>query len=121
MRLLLFLPALWLTLLTACSGEDRSGEVPYAPQVRTLRATPLGNTCRLWGQVLSSPNSRLLGCGFVVIGDTLTRQIAASDTTWQFAAVADSLAAGHYRVVAYARNGIGTTTATDTLTFTIYP
>ncbi|MDO4715449.1 MAG: hypothetical protein Q4A44_04140 [Bacteroidales bacterium] len=119
MRLLLTLLA--FGLLLACSGEDRSGEVPYVPQVRTIQASPAGDSCLLVGRVLSSPNSRVVACGFVVLNDTLVKRVVSSDTTWQFTAVIDSLAVGNYRVIAYAVNGVGTSEATDTLPFTIAP
>lgn len=108
-----------LVAAVACSGEDRSGEQPHAPVVRTVSATPSGATCHLVGEVLSSPNSGLRQCGFVVFNDTLSHRYTSPDTAMHFALTIDSLPAGHYGVVAYAANAVGLTTATDTLTFTL--
>lgn len=118
--LALYLIAPLLTLM-ACTGEDRSGEQPFVPEVRTVSATPVGSTCTLVGHVLSSPNSTLKACGFVVMSDSATRRYTSPDTTIHFTALIDSLTAGQYAVVAFATNGVGTATATDTLTFTILP
>ena len=58
----LFTPLLCVSALalTACWPEDRSGEQPFAPTVKTVSAVPTDSFCSLEGQVLLSPNSRVL-------------------------------------------------------------
>lgn len=107
-----------LTLLTACMGEDRSGEQPFAPTVKTLDATAAGDSALLRGQVLTSPNSDVTACGFSYGNDTLRKTVACTEVATVFEAYTDSLGAGDYFAVAYATNGIGTTYA-DTVYFTI--
>lgn len=115
-RLLLLLPT--IVLLTACMGEDRSGEQPFAPTVKTLDATVVADSALLRGQVLTSLNSDVTACGFSYGNDTLRKSVASSAPSTIFEAYTDSLGAGTYFYVAYATNGIGTTYA-DTLYFTI--
>lgn len=112
-----FLPFLFLLLAAAC-GEDRSGEVPYAPTVRTNAATAVADSCTMEGEVLAAPNSPVTACGFYYGNDTLSVKLASTDSAQVFRAVADSLAAGRYYCVAFATNGIGTSYG-DTLYFYI--
>lgn len=107
-----------LALLTACMGEDRSGEQPFAPTVKTLDAVAAGDSALLRGQVLTSPNSDVTACGFNYGNDTLRKSVVCAEATTLFEAYTDSLGAGTYFAVAYATNGIGTTYA-DTVYFTI--
>ncbi len=107
-----------LILLASCSGEDRSGEQPFAPTVETIGAEVVADSARLSGHVLSSPNSPLTICGFKYGNDTLRVTINAPAPTTTFTAYTDSLGAGDYFYVAFATNGIGTSYG-DTLHFTI--
>lgn len=108
------------TLTVACSGEDRSGEQPFAPTVETLSAEVMGDSCLLRGAVTSSPNSSLRGVGFAYGNDTL-RLTAVSDTcTELFQATTQALRPGIYFAVAFAENGVGKTIGTDTLYFEIF-
>ena len=109
--------ALLCTALTACSGEDRSGEQPFAPTVETVAATADGPTAMMEGVVTASPNSSLTACGFRYGNDTLTLNADAPVLT-HFFAQTDTLDPGRYYAVAYARNGIGITYA-DTLWFEV--
>lgn len=106
-----------LCLLGAC-GEDRSGEQPFAPTVESLSATADGDSAWLSGRVTSSVNSSLLECGFAYGNDTLRAQVSAAAPTTDFTVATDSLGAGTYYAVAFARNGMGTAYG-DTLHFTI--
>lgn len=107
------------TLTAACSGEDRSGEQPFAPTVETLSAEVMGDSCLLTGAVTSSPNSSLRGVGFAYGNDTL-RLTAVSDTcTELFQATTQALRSGTYFAVAFAENGVGKTIGTDTIYFEI--
>ncbi len=101
-------------ILAACHPEDRSGEQPFAPTVKTLSAEVAGDTCRMEGQVVLSPNSRVTGRGFYYGNDTLQLDTLSADTTDHFTATTRRLRPGRYYVVAYARNGIGLSTG-DTL------
>lgn len=112
----IFLLSAIAPLLASC-GEDRSGEQPFAPTVESISAVVDGCTATLEGAVTASPNSTLLGCGFVYGNDTLTITLTLEAQT-HFYALADSLASGSYYAVAFARNGIGTSYG-DTLTFLI--
>lgn len=115
-KLLLALPCLlWL----ASCGEDRAGEQPFAPTVQTLEARAGGDSCVFTGRVLSSPNSSLRECGFSYAQvDSAAQRVVCDSAGFSFTATADSLAAGTYRVAAYATNGMGTTYG-DTLQFVI--
>lgn len=104
--------------LGSCKGEDRSGEQPFAPTVRTLDAYAEGDSVRLTGEIVESPNSALRGRGFIYGNDTLRVLVVSEDTTDLFQAVADSLEAGSYYAHAFATNGVGTSFG-DTLQFTI--
>lgn len=114
----LFVVALCTLLFGACSGEDRSGEEPFAPVVRMDTAVVDGDSLRLSAVVLSSPNSSLTACGFVVVGDTLRLTIQADTVAMRFTAATARPASGNYGVVAQATNGMGTTTS-DTLHFSV--
>ncbi len=105
-------------LLSACRGEDRSGEQPFAPTVRTLDAVVDGDRCTMAGAIEASPNSTVLARGFNYGNDTLRLEILSADSTDIFQAEADSLLPGEYFMVAFATNGVGTTRG-DTLRFTV--
>lgn len=105
-------------LLPACSPEDRSGEVPYAPTVRTIEPRIEGNRAYLEGEILSSPNSPVTKRGFEYGNDAFRKEVEATDSTDCFHATTEELQAGHYFVVAFATNGIDTSRG-DTLQFTI--
>ena len=111
--------ALSIAVVAACSGEDRSGEIPYAPTVRTLSTVVKDSACTFSGIVDSSPNSDVTRCGFSYgLTGAAGTTILSADTPPSFSAKADSLEAGTYYGVAYATNGIGTSYG-DTLYFTI--
>ena len=110
------LSAALLTL--SCSGEDRTGEIPYAPTVRIDPVTIDSNRATLQGTVLSSPNSSLVACGFFVGNDSLKKELHSEIPSTVFRCQTDSLTPGLHYAVAYAKNGIGQTTS-DTLWFTI--
>lgn len=110
--------ALFALMLCACSGEDRSGEEPFAPEVRMDSAVVDGDTLRLSAVVLSSPNSKLTACGFIVVGDTVRLTLEADTVDWRFKANTARPAPGNYGAVAQATNGMGTTTS-DTLRFSV--
>lgn len=113
---------LWMacaaSLLLACSPEDRSGEVPYAPTVRTIEPRIEGNRAYLEGEILSSPNSPVTRRGFEYGNDALRVEVESADSTDCFHAKTEEMGAGYYYVVAFATNGIGTSRG-DTLYFTI--
>lgn len=104
-------------LYTAC-GDDRSGEQPFAPTVKSVSAVAAGDSALLTGFVASSPNSTLKKCGFVYGNDTLRKEKASETAGETFGIVTDSLGAGDYYAVAYAQNGVGKGYG-DTLRFTI--
>ena len=104
-------------ILTLACGEDRSGEQPFAPTVQTLVAEQTADSVLLTGAVLSSPNSRLLECGFEYGNDTLRAKVTA-DTLTTFSEYTDSLGKGSYFAVAYARNGVGKSYG-DTIRFNV--
>jgi hypothetical protein len=106
--------------LAACSGEDRSDEMPRVPQVETLDAAVVGDSCTMCGRIIESHNSSLKECGFVYgredsASDSRT---VKADTVALFSASAAKLAAGAWWYAAYARNGMGTSYG-DTLRFTV--
>lgn len=103
--------------IVSCTGEDRSDEQPFAPTVETVSVTADGPTAWMEGQVTTSPNSSLLECGFRYGNDTLTLSTDA-DLHDLFFAETDTLEAGIYYAVAFARNGVGTNYG-DTLWFEI--
>ena len=119
MRNVLLLILLILGVLTAaCSGEDRSGEQPFAPTVQTLSAEVMGDSCLLRGAVTASPNSSLRGVGFAYGNDTLRLNVVADSARYEFEARTDTLRPGNYFAVAYAKNGVGTSFG-DTVRFSI--
>ena len=104
-------PLLFLVWLAGCllsCGEDRSGEQPFPPTVESFGVTIVGT---------SSPNSSLRECGFSYGNDTLQASTLATEPSEDFIAVTDSLGAGVYYAVAFARNGMGTSYG-DTIYFT---
>lgn len=113
----LFLLAIASIVFSAC-GEDRAGEQPFAPTVKTVSAISEGDSCIVEGQVLTSPNSSITAVGFVIGNDTLQHELAADSVMWQFSTTARSLNEGEYYVCAFATNGIGTTYG-DTLRFEV--
>lgn len=115
--LIIFIPLGVLT--AACSGEDRSGEQPFAPTVQTLSAEVMGDSCLLRGAVTSSPNSSLRGVGFAYGNDTLRLTAVSTERTELFQAVTKPLHPGTYFAVAFAENGVGKTIGTDTIYFEI--
>ena len=112
---LLLLPFLW-----NCSGEDRSGEQPFAPVLSSPEAIPMGDSCLLRGYVVSSPNSSLTACGFYYGNDSIKKELTCSNIDFTFEDVTDSLGAGRFYAVSYAQNGIGKTLS-DTLWFELIP
>lgn len=115
-QIFVFATAMLATLFASC-GEDRSGEQPFAPTVATVSATTEGRTALLEGEVIASPNSTLLECGFVYGNDTLQRTISLEAQN-HFYALSDTLAPGNYYATAFARNYMGVSYG-DTLTFRI--
>lgn len=113
-------PLLFLVWLAGCllsCGEDRSGEQPFPPTVESFGVTIVGDSALLHGVVTSSPNSSLRECGFSYGNDTLQASTLATEPSEDFIAVSDSLGAGVYYAVAFARNGMGTSYG-DTIYFT---
>lgn len=106
-------------LITACKGEDRSGEQPFAPTVQTLSAEVVGDSCLLTGAVTASPNSSLRGVGFAYGNDTLRLTAVSQECTELFQATTQPLQPGYYFAVAFAENGVGKTIGTDTIYFEI--
>lgn len=117
MKRLPYLIVLLLSLLASC-GEDRSGEQPFAPTVKSISAVAEADSAHLSGEVTASPNSTLTECGFAYGNDTLRANCKAPAPTSAFTAVTDSLGPGRYFAVAYARNGVGTSWG-DTIYFNI--
>lgn len=115
-QIFVFATAMLAALFASC-GEDRSGEQPFAPTVATVSATTEGRTALLEGEVIASPNSTLLECGFVYGNDTLKRTISLEAQN-HFYALSDTLAPGDYYATAFARNYMGVSYG-DTLTFRI--
>ena len=115
---LVFLSASLLILFSACSGEDRSGEQPFPPTVRTLSCTVEADSCTMVGVIDASPNSSIRKRGFSYGNDTLKVNLPSTDSLAVFTAVADSLLPGTYYAVAYATNGMGTSYG-DTLVFVV--
>lgn len=106
-----------LVLIVACSGEDRSGEIPYAPTVETLEPQLSLYTCTFLGKVTASPNSSLTKCGFIYGNDSIKATINSKEADYTFSAEVDSLESGvEFYVVAFATNRIGTSYG-DTLSF----
>lgn len=114
MKPIRFLP--FLLLASACNPVDRSDEQPFPPEVRTLDALVVADSCVMHGEVTASRNSRVRRRGFNYGNDTLRLEAVSSDTTDLFSAATRPLEAGRYFMVAYATNGMGTTRG-DTLYF----
>lgn len=114
----LSLATIALLAVWACSGEDRSDEMPRVPVVSTDGATVEADSCRMMGSVGESHNSSLRECGFVYWAEGGSSVKIVADTAYAFSAVVDSLSAGDYSYAAYARNGMGTAYG-DTLTFSV--
>lgn len=105
-------------VLCSCSGEDRSDEMPRIPVVSTVSATVNGNSCTMNGTVVESHNSSLRECGFFY-GETGAASVKIkADTAKIFEVKADSLEAGDYYCVAYAKNGMGVSYG-DTVEFIV--
>lgn len=102
----------------SCGGEDRSGEMPQLPKVKTLSAEVVGDSCVVTGLVVESANSRVVNRGITYGNDTLRAEAEASDTLETFRAATARLQSGTYFVAAYAENGMGKAYG-DTILFTI--
>ncbi|EJX03401.1 hypothetical protein EVA_08486 [gut metagenome] len=119
-RILTYLfPWIGVLMLLACNPEDRSSEQPFRPTLRTIGYEIDGDSCLLKGEVLSSPNSSLMECGFRYGNDTLRVTTQSIAPTLHFSAYTRSLQPGTYFFVAYADNKVGRSFAPDTLYFTI--
>lgn len=110
---------LGLGLLLACSPEDRSSEQPFPPVVCNKSYQIEADSCLLTGEVTSSPNSSLRGCGFLYGNDTLRVEAKCEMPDMVFSVHTRRLAPGDYYAVAFAENGIGRSMAEDTIHFTI--
>ena len=110
--------ALLLTSFFASCGEDRSGEQPFAPTVKTVSTIVEADSATLIGEVVASPNSSLKECGFSYGNESIQATCKAPEAVTTFQAVTSSLNKGTYYAVAYATNGMGTTYG-DTIYFTI--
>jgi hypothetical protein len=117
-QLFLYLPIVSF-LLPGCNPVDRSSEQPFAPTVRNVGWQVEADSCLLQGEVLSSPNSRLKGCGFLYGNDTLRTETVSDVPTQQFTAFTRRLEPGVYYAVAFAENGVGKSYAADTIFFEI--
>lgn len=104
-------------LLDAC-GQDRSGEQPFAPTVRTLGAYVESPFVTLTGEVVASPNSTLRARGFRVWNSERSYDLSVETDADLFSLRTDTVTEGTYRVAAYARNGVGVSYG-DTLSFEI--
>ncbi len=106
------LSAYFATLLlafAACVGEDRSGEQPFAPTVKTVNAIANGNSCTMTGAVTASPNSTLSKCGFAYgTNNGKKLSVNSKEIGFNFSATVDSLDTAKYYVAAFATNGMGT-------------
>ncbi|MBQ8099207.1 MAG: hypothetical protein IJ244_06755 [Bacteroidaceae bacterium] len=105
-------------LCAACSGEDRSGEQPFAPTVAMLDAYVEGLSVTLYGRVLASPNSSLSSCGFKYGNNEGVSTITCEKAEEFFRAQVDSLEPGRYFAAATATNKIGSSQS-DTLWFQV--
>lgn len=113
-----FFAAMLPAVMISCSGEDRSGEMPKIPVVRTVSSTVSGDSCTMRGLITESHNSSVRECGFIYGSDSVKDTKLMAGTAWDFHATADSLAAGTYHCIAYARNGMGTAYG-DTVYFSV--
>lgn len=108
-----------LAVAASCTGEDRSGEQPFKPTVRTLNVEVADQAVTVTGEIEASPNSSIRECGFEYWSDNLSAvKVLSDDSTSIFHATADSLEPGAYSCTAFARNGMGTSRG-DTLSFNI--
>ena len=108
-----------LMAMTACNPEDRSDEQPFRPEVANAACEVLGDSCRMHGYIVSSQNSDVLGCGFYYGNDTLKVQVKCDSCSTTFSAVTKPLLPGDYYAVSFAENGMGLSTAPDTMVFHI--
>ena len=113
------LTAMTLFSVAACNPEDRSGERPLKPTVINKSYQIEADSCLLVGEVTSSYNSSLKGCGFYYGNDTLRAEVRSKEPLMSFAVHTHRLQPGTYYAVAFAQNGIGKTTAPDSIYFTI--
>ena len=108
-----------ICILSSCGGEDRSGEQPMKPKVKTLSTEVVGDSCVVVGMVEESLNSRVVRRGITYGNDTLRAESLATDTLETFHASTQRLLPGTYFVAAFAENGIGISYG-DTIYFTIH-
>ena len=108
------LPLILALLLAASCGEDRSAEQPFVPSVKLLDAVQQNGAYIFTGEIVSSPNSRVLGCGFVYGNDTLTVDRKRATSSLGLFRDTVILEPGNYYLYAYATNGVGTTNS-DTM------
>lgn len=124
MKHLTILSILCAVLCWACAGEDRSGEQPFAPTVKTYSFSLDSDSATLVGIITASPNSPVTKRGFLygleATDSTKATSVtlASADTTDAFRASTPILSAGRYYALAFATNGIGTSYG-DTLRFVI--
>lgn len=118
-KALRYLFAALLPTFLACNPEDRSSEQPFAPVVQNSACQVIGDSCKLSGEVISSPNSSLKACGFRYGNDTLRTETVSEIPTKEFYAYTKQLQPGEYYAVAFAQNGVGKSYAPDTIYFTI--
>ena len=114
----IFLLLLFIFTLSSCGGEDRSGEQPMMPKVKTLSADVVDDSCEVIGVVEESLNSRVVRRGITYGNDTLRAESLATDTLDTFHSSTRQLLPGTYYVAAFAENGMGTSYG-DTIYFTI--
>lgn len=107
-----------LCLLSACAGEDRSDERPRLPEGVAVSVEEQGDSCNLNGVVGESHNSSLTACGFYWGNDTLSNEVDMDSASFKFSTLVGNVGSGTYYAVAYAKNGVGTTTS-DTVFFNI--
>lgn len=118
MKHYIYTSMLTLVFSTACNPTDRSNEQPFPPTIKPLSAVSDGWHAHLTGEVTSSPTSRLSACGFKYGNDTLRLETTADIPEEVFTVLTDSLGAGRYYAVPFARNGVGTSLG-DTIYFQI--
>lgn len=108
-----------LMLAASCTGDDRSGEQPFPPTVKTLSVEVVGRAVSVTGEIVASPNSSIRECGFEYWAEKhSTVRVVSTDSTTIFRTTADSVEAGTYSCAAFARNGMGISRG-DTLMFNI--
>lgn len=105
-----------LAIVSSCTGEDRSDEMPLAPKDVTISMQMLNDTSViLKGRVGDSHNNPLTKCGFIWGNSKESHQETAS-TGFDFADTVIIVTPGNYYAIAFATNYIGTTNS-DTLRF----